>query len=210
MEDFFILIFLILRYIFKTFTMKTLRKTILSLGLLLSGWGFAQTSMLNSLKVGLNIGAVLPVENANISAGLDMAYQNLVTPHFGLGIATGYSHYFGKNRSLIGGSIHNNDVGLVPAAMLLRYYPARTGFYFGADLGYGFLVGDDRVSSNFTVERPDGGFYIKPELGYHNRNWNFFLHYQKVFTGSKGEIGDQKYNIGSLGLGFSYNIALGK
>ena len=75
---------------------------------------------------------------------------------------------------------------------------------------FGFIVGDDAVASNAAVARPDGGFYIKPEIGYHNKDWNFALQYQKVFTGDEGEIGTQKYNAGSLGLGVSYNIPLGK
>ena len=61
-----------------------------------------------------------------------------------------------------------------------------------------------------NVDRPDGGFYIKPEIGYHNRDWNFFVQYNKTFTGDKGEIGDQKYNAGAIGVGFGYNIPLGK
>jgi hypothetical protein len=117
-----------------------------------------------------------------------------------LGIATGYSHFFGKDNN----GINNNDFGVVPVAALIRVYPKQTGFYLGTDLGYGFIVGDKNVASNSTVERPDGGFYIKPEIGYHNRDWNF------AFTGSTGEIGSQKYSAGALGLGVGYNIPLGK
>jgi hypothetical protein len=59
------------------------------------------------------------------------------------------------------------------------------------------------------VDRPDGGFYIKPEIGYHNQNWNFFVQYQKVFVGDKGDLSGQDYNVGNIGVGFSYNIPLG-
>src|SRR5690606_4406774 len=137
-----------------------------------------------------------------------VAYQNLVTPGFGLGIATGYTHYFAREND----GLNNNDFGVVPAAALIRIYPRDTGFYFGTDLGYGFIVGDDEVASNDAAEtqRPDGGFYIKPEIGYHNNDWNFFLQYQKVFTGDTGNIGNQSYNAGSIGVGASYNIPLGK
>ena len=104
----------------------------------------------------------------------------------------------------------NNDFGIVPVAGLIHIYPGKTGFYIGSDIGYGFLVGDKKVASNSDVDRPDGGFYIKPEMGWHNRNWNFSVQYTKLFTGSKGEIGNQDYNAASVGAGVSYNLPLGK
>lgn len=187
--------------------MNTIKKALLAAGVMTIGLASAQSAdMRNMLKVGVNAGFAVPNENASASAGLDLSYQNLVAPGFGLGIATGYSHYFGRDN----GAIKNNDFGVVPVAALVRVYPKQTGFYLGTDLGYGFIVGNDNVAENSAVARPDGGFYIKPEIGYHNRDWNFAIQYQKVFTGDKGQIGDQKYNAGSLGAGVSYNIPLGK
>lgn len=193
--------------------MKSLKKSILAVGILGAGLVSAQSAdMKNMIKVGANVGIAVPQENASAALGLDVAYQNLVTPGFGLGIATGYTHYFGRENTVGGLAVDNNDFGVVPVAALVRIYPKQTGFYFGTDLGYGFITGDKQVASNTVVatERPDGGFYIKPEIGYHNRDWNFAVQYQKVFTGDKGEIGDQKYNAGALGLGVSYNIPLGQ
>ena len=179
--------------------MKTLKQLVLGLGILAGGVVSAQSAdMTNMFKVGLN-GGVSTGGNTSANLGVDLSYQNLITPGFGLGIATGYNHYF----------------GVIPVAALFRVYPKQTGFYFGADLGYGFIVGDDKVatSSNAAyanVDRPDGGFYIRPEIGYHNRDWNFFVQYNKTFTGDKGQIADQDYNAGAIGVGFSYNIPLGK
>jgi hypothetical protein len=187
--------------------MKTIKKTVLLLGLATAGIVSAQSAdMTNMLKIGANAGVALPAENASAAAGVDVAYQNLATPGFGFGIATGYTHYFSKENN----GLNNNDFGVVPVAALIRVYPKQTGFYLGTDLGYGFITGDKQVASNSAVERPDGGFYIKPEIGYHNKDWNFALQYQKVFTGDKGEIGGQKYSAGALGAGVSYNIPLGK
>lgn len=193
--------------------MKSLKKSILAVGILGAGLVSAQSAdMKNMIKVGANVGIAVPQENASAALGLDVAYQNLVTPGFGLGIATGYTHYFGRENTVGGLAVDNNDFGVVPVAALVRIYPKQTGFYFGTDLGYGFITGDKQVASNTVVatERPDGGLYIRPEIGYHNRDWNFAVQYQKVFTGDKGEIGDQKYNAGALGLGVSYNIPLGQ
>ena len=187
--------------------MKILKHAALIAGIFTTGVLSAQSAdMRNMLKVGLNAGVALPQENASMAAGIDVAYQNLGITGLGLGLATGYTHYFGKDNN----GIENNDFGVIPVAGLLRVYPKQTGFYFGADLGYGFIVGDDKVADNYTTDRPDGGFYINPEIGYHNRNWNFAVHYQRVFTGSKGEIGDQNYGAGNLGAAISYNIPLGK
>lgn len=189
--------------------MKSMKKTILALGVMTAGLVSAQSAdMTNMLKVGINGGIAVPAENAGGTVGVDLSYQNLVTPGFGLGIATGYSHFFGREND----GIENNDFGVVPVAALIRVYPKQMGFYLGTDIGYGFIVGDDNVASNdpANTQRPDGGFYIKPEIGYHNKDWNFSLQYQKTFTGDKGEILDQKYNAGAIGVGVGYNIPLGK
>ncbi|ASK32392.1 MULTISPECIES: transporter [Chryseobacterium] len=187
--------------------MKMFKQAVLLAGILTAGVASAQSVQMNNmLKVGANVGLAVPSDNLSAAVGVDVAYQNLITPGFGLGIATGYSHYFGKENN----GYKNNDVGVIPVAALIRIYPKQTGFYFGTDLGYGFLVGDDKVASNTLVDRPSGGFYIKPEIGYHNKDWNFFVQYQKVFTGSKGDLVNQDYNVGNIGVGFSYNIALGK
>ncbi|MGS0748661.1 hypothetical protein [Halpernia sp. GG3] len=183
--------------------MKMIKQTVLGLGLFTASLVSAQSAdMTNILKIGINGGIAVPKGNASASVGADLSYQYLVTPGFGLGLATGYNQFFGKDN--------NNDFAVIPAAVLLRYYPMQSGFYAGADLGYGFITGSDYVNSTSAVQRPDGGFYLKPELGYHNRDWNFFVHYTKVFTGNKGEIGAQKYNAGTIGAGFGYNIPLGK
>lgn len=186
--------------------MKAITKTILGLGILTAGVLSAQSAdMRHMIKVGANAGVSLPQENAAANIGLDLAYQYLPNPGFGIGLATGYNQFFGKEN----GGIENNDFGVVPLAAMIRVYPKQLGFYFGTDLGYGFIVGDEHVAANSTVLRPDGGFYIKPEIGYHNRDWNFALQYQKTFTGNEGEIGSQKYNAGALGVGVAYNIPLG-
>ena len=191
--------------------MKSIKKTILALGLMTVGLVSAQNSdMRNMLKVGVNGGFAVPAENASANIGVDLSYQNLITPGFGLGIATGYSHFFGKDNN----GIKNNDFGVVPVAALIRVYPKQMGFYLGTDIGYGFIVGDKNVASNDPSndpsQRPDGGLYIKPEIGYHNKDWNFAVQYQKTFTGDKGEILNQKYSAGAIGVGVGYNIPLGK
>ena len=193
--------------------MKFLKQSILAAGILATGLVSAQSAvMTNMLKVGINAGASVPKENASANLGVDLSYQHLVNPGFGLGIATGYNHFFGTENTINNVDVQNNDFGVVPVAALVRIYPQKTGFYGGADLGYGFIVGDDKVTDNalYNANRPDGGFYLRPEIGYHDKDWNFFIHYTKVFTGDDGNVGSQKYNAGTLGAGVAYNIPLGK
>ncbi len=167
----------------------------------------------NTLKVGVSGGVAVPNNNVGGTVGLDLNYQYLVTNHFGVGVASGYQHYFGKENKVSTATLDNNSVGVIPVAALLRYYPKAKGIYAGADLGFGFLVGDEKVANGVTIDRPDGGFYIRPQVGYHNRNWNFFAHYTNVFTGSDHHINVgndvQKYNLGNIGVGVQYNIGLG-
>ncbi|MFV0606400.1 MAG: hypothetical protein ACK5NK_11225 [Niabella sp.] len=192
-----------------------MKKIILVTTIMLAGFllNAQSLSYKNTLKIGVLAGAAVPKGNVAAGAGIDIAYQNLVTPHFGIGFATGYQHYFGRENTISGADIKNNAAGVIPISGLLRYYPKAEGIYVGADLGYGVIVGDENVTNHSAINtnRPTGGFYLKPEIGYHNKKWNIFVQYSKTYTGADvGKIADQKYNLGMLGVGLSYNIPLGR
>lgn len=109
--------------------MNTVKKTILGLGILTAGLVSAQSGeMTNILKVGINAGVAVPSNNASANVGFDIAYQHLVTPGFGIGIASGYNHFFGKDNTVNGVTIKNNDFAVVPVAAMLRYYPQKQVF----------------------------------------------------------------------------------
>lgn len=190
--------------------MKKAKKIFVS-ALVLAGFLVkAQSADLNNMiKIGINGGFATPAANASANLGIDFMYQHLPTPGFGIGFSTGYNHFFGKNNMANGRTYYNQDFGVVPAALLLRYYPEKMGFYVGSDLGYGFILGDRKVASNAVADRPNGGLYLRPELGWHNPEWNIALQYIKVFTNNRGNLPGQDYNIGALGLSISYNIPLG-
>jgi len=137
------------------------------------------------LKFGVNLG--VPVGNASnassFAAGVELKAQFMQTEHFGLGLGTGYTNYFPKSGA--------TNFGVVPAALFLRVYPASKGFFAGTDIGYGFV----------TYSGAKGGFYLKPQLGYHNYSWNVFAYYDNVFR-STVDGGD----IGNVGIGATYNI----
>ena len=76
------------------------------------------------LKAGITTG--IPVGDAGDAAsfnlGVDLRGQYLINPNFGVGLATGYNHFFAKDEL--------EDFGLIPAAVFLRYYFTPTGLFF--------------------------------------------------------------------------------
>lgn len=137
------------------------------------------------LKAGLS--ASVPVgklsDYSSFAAGLELSGQFMETKNFGIGIATGYTNFFAKN----GGE----DFGVIPVGLMLRYYPMPEGFFVGTDLGYSFLTNSGSGA---------GGFYVKPQLGYHNYNWNFYGFYNQVFQ-KTGYI-----DVQNAGIAATYNI----
>jgi hypothetical protein len=142
------------------------------------------------LKLGANVG--VPVGNASnyssFMAGLELKGQVLTTNYLGVGLTTGYNHYFGKDGY--------DGFGTVPLGAFLRIYPQRKGFFFGTDLGYSFVTGYDDAK---------GGVYVKPQLGYHNYSWNIFGYFNDIF---RSDVNGG--NIASVGLGATYNIRFSK
>lgn len=136
------------------------------------------------LKAGLTAG--VPVGDASdfasFNVGADVRAQHLFTPNWGVGVASGYNHYFGKDGV--------DDFGMIPLAGFVRYYFTPSGLFFGSDLGYGFLT---------NVDNNEGGLYVNPQIGYHNRDWNIYGYYQNTFT-------ENDLNLQSVGVGVTYNI----
>lgn len=136
------------------------------------------------LKVGLTTG--IPVGDAgdvsNFNLGLDLRGQYMFNPNFAIGLASGYTHYFAKNDF--------EDFGVIPVAAFARYYFTKSGIFIGTDLGYGFLS---------NIDNNDGGLYVNPQLGYHNRDWNIYAYYQNTFA-------QNDINIQTVGVGVTYNI----
>ncbi|MGI9525821.1 MAG: hypothetical protein ACR2MS_01790 [Weeksellaceae bacterium] len=147
----------------------------------------------NWLKLGVHAG--IPTGDADdtssFALGIDAKYQFLNLNSFGVGIATGYTNYFGKDEN----NVDYGDTGVIPVAALFRYYPTQN-FFIGTDLGYGFVTGDIADAADMT-----GGFYYRPEVGYHSDDWNIFAYYA-------GVSGD--YAPANVGIGINYNIIQAK
>ncbi len=169
------------------------RNLMLGAALLLSAALSAQTTPApeithkNSwLKLGVLAG--VPVGNtsdvSNATVGVDLKGQLMSTNHIGIGLTTGYNHFFAKDGY--------KSFGTIPLGAFVRVYPDYKGFFAGLDGGYSLLTG---TSNN------KGGAYVRPQLGYHNYEWNLFGFYNHIFRSDiKGG------NIQSAGIGFTYNI----
>ncbi|SOE19708.1 hypothetical protein SAMN06298216_0212 [Spirosomataceae bacterium TFI 002] len=138
------------------------------------------------LKLGLN--TALPISSLgktqNFGIGVDASIQFLETKASGVGVKVGYINYFGKGN--------NDNVGVLPVAVMLRYYPESVGWFAGLELGYAFVNGLDRT---------DGGYFVRPQVGLHYDYWNFFGYYDTILV---QEVGGS--NLNALGLGVTYNL----
>jgi hypothetical protein len=138
------------------------------------------------LKAGLTAG--IPVgdlhDASSFALGLDLKGQLMTTNHVGIGLTTGYNHFFMKEGF--------ESFGTVPLGAFIRVYPDFKGFFAGVDGGVSFTTGTDNNSA---------GPYIRPQLGYHNYDWNLFAFYNNDFR--KDEDGG---NLQYAGIGFTYNI----
>ena len=119
----------------------------------------AQSVDRSNFKAGVLAG--MPVGDASdystFALGLDVAHHWGVSELIDAGIATGFIHAFGESNSLGDGAITYKfeDIQFIPVAAALRIYPTYE-FKFGADVGYALALN----------ENMDGGFYIRPSIGY--------------------------------------------
>lgn len=143
------------------------------------------------LKLGLNLG--VPVGDlsnfSSLAFGVEAAAQFMRTDNFGLGLVTGYTKYYNKDNASLDGSV--DGFGAIPLGLMLRYYPQPSGFFVGTDVGYTFFT---------DFNRNEGGLYVRPQLGYHNYNFNVFAFYNQVFRA------DPSIDVTTLGLAVTYNL----
>ncbi len=165
-----------------------MKKFLLSL-VALGVFGFAQAQD-GGFRIGAHVG--LPVGDASdvlsFNFGADVSYLFDVAPGFQAGLASGYSHYLGKDIDM--GSVATlevPDAGLIPIAATGRYQLAPS-FFVAADLGYGVFVGD---------YADGGGFYYQPKVGYSASKFD-------VHAGYKGISDDG--TLGSINLGINFKF----
>jgi hypothetical protein len=141
-------------------------------------------------KLGPNV--ALPLGDlgniTTFAAGVDLSVQFLETRSSGIGLKAGYLNYFGDGNL--------EDVGIIPLAVLYRYYPKSSGLFAGLEAGYALIS---------NVPTIDGGAFFRPQLGIHTDHWNFFAYYDYIALEAVG-ISD----LSSVGLAATYNIRFDK
>ena len=174
-----------------------MKKLFLTGALALFGLMSAQKTE-SGIRLGVNAG--IPVGDfgkfTTFTAGVDLAYLYPLTENFRLGVATGYSHYFGKKTKtdLILVTLKNEvpDVGIIPVAATAEFTLGDSNVFLGADLGYAFFTKKDFKNEN-------GSFYYQPKLGYSfDKRHDLYFSY-KGFTRNNA-------NAGSINLGYAYNF----
>ena len=174
-----------------------MKKLFLTGALALFGLMSAQKTE-SGFRLGVNAG--IPVGDfgklTTFTAGVDLAYLYPLTENFRLGVATGYSHYFGKKTKtdLILVTLKNEvpDVGIIPVAATAEFTFGDSNVFLGADLGYAFFTKKDFKNEN-------GSFYYQPKLGYSfDKRHDLYFSY-KGFTRNNA-------NAGSINLGYAYNF----
>lgn len=142
-------------------------------------------------KLGGHIGA--PVGDASdvasFTLGVDAAYMWNITKGLDVGITTGYSHFFGKDRW--------DDFGFIPLAASGKYRFNGLPLFVGLDLG-GAISTKDGI---------DSGIYVYPKVGFQLSRAEVYLGYQNIGS-ERGdwERRDRRIdsNFGAINLGVNF------
>ena len=173
-----------------------MKKTFLALTVLVCSFYTAQAQVDISksdksntwLKIGVNTAVPISsfAETHSFGVGLDASVQFLETKASGIGLKAGYLNYFAKDSK--------SDVGVLPLAIMYRYYPTSQGWFAGLEVGYAFLSGYTGTT---------GGYFVRPQFGIHTDNFNYFAYYDIISIEEAG-IPD----LSAIGLGITYNLRL--
>ncbi|MBW7674660.1 hypothetical protein [Chryseobacterium chendengshani] len=148
------------------------------------------------LKLGGHIGA--PVGDASKYAsftfGVDGAYMWNIAKNFDLGVATGYSHFVGKDYDFKGNRYKSDDFGFIPVAVAGKYRFAKAPIFVALDLGYAVSVKDG----------VDGGLYAQPKFGYQTTKLELYVGYQTI--GSRRDFDRERIenNFGAINFGVNF------
>ena len=121
--------------------------------LLLGSFIFAQ----EGFKLGIH-GAVPVGDNqdfVSLAVGADVGYMWALNEVIDLGVATGFINGFPEKYNQEPGAPDLPNVQFLPLAVSFRIWPSNS-FSFGGDFGTALGINDGN----------DGGFYLKPTIGY--------------------------------------------
>lgn len=166
-------------------------QTVLKRGILtvLTVLGLTFTSNAQSIRVGMHAG--IPVGDAadvsSFNFGLDASMYFLgVNDWLNIGVATGYTHFFGKEETVDGVDVDYESFGYIPVAASARGTFGK-GIFYTADIGYGIGTND-----------ADGGLYYQGKLGWSDTHIDVFAFYRGVSA--------DEFDATSIGAGIAFKV----
>lgn len=174
-----------------------MRKILLSAAALFA-FGAASAQDAGGFSVGAHVGAPMGdvKDYVGVNFGVDVGYMWPVMENFGLGMASGYTMFSGKDfddtvvlpdGTIVKTSMKGDGIGFIPLAAAAKYMITEN-FYLGLDLGYAFYVGDGEG---------DGGLYYQPKLGYDFKPFEVYVAYKGI---------EDVTSINALNLGVAYKF----
>ncbi len=169
-----------------------MKKTILIL-LVFLGVGLSVNAQSN-FEVGINAG--LPVGNVvekftDYTVGFEANYYFLYLNNLKVGASAGYLFFKGKNDKTV--SYENTQ--FLPVAASFRFTIADR-LVLGTDVGYGI---------GLSPKGNEGGFYIRPSLGY-NITSGTTLQASFYSIDAKDKTDTSQYEFGSISLGLVFRL----
>jgi hypothetical protein len=144
----------------------------------------------SGFKLGGHIGAPVgdAADYASFTLGVDAAYMWNIMKGLDVGVASGYSHFFGKDRW--------DDFGFIPLAASVKYRFNGLPLFVGLDLG-GAISTKDGV---------DSGLYVYPKVGFQLPKAELYLGYQNIGSERRDFDRDRRIdsNFGAINLGVNF------
>lgn len=166
---------------------------------------FCSTNV-NAQKLGVGANVGIPTDDAySFAAGLDVRLQFDVTKQLSVPVATGYNHFFAKDRTyqVPGATVAVDvpDYGYIPVKTGLKYFfdPSGSGIYAMGEVGAAFGVSDNAKTT----------FLYAPTLGYSWSNGlDLGLKYENAGKGDALRLIDDKNRTGQVALRIAYGFKI--
>lgn len=162
-----------------------MKKTILILSLLTGIFTTAIAQAPDGFQFGAGIRAALPFgdfsDTHSFGIGAEVQGEYGFSEKFSGIITSGYTHFFGKEVTVLNTTIEYDGVGLIPIIAGARYYPSKN-FFIGAQAGVGILTGNDNSEAYFNWQ---------PQVGLNTGNFQVALNYNGLTSDGStlGHIG---------------------
>lgn len=165
------------------------------------------TTNVSAQKIGVGANIGIPTNNNySVAAGIDVRAQFDLTKQLSVPIATGYNHYFAKDRVYSVGAVNNIEVpdyAYIPVKTGLKYFfdPTGSGIYAMGEVGAAFGVSKDSKTT----------FLYAPTLGYSWSNGlDLGIKYENTGKGDALRYANNYDNksVGQIALRIAYGFKL--